>query len=447
MNCEIKKIDFIKNMAVFQDFSWALSVKDYENNIAEFKKINILYGRNYSGKTVLSRILRALETGFISDKYASAEFQLSFNNGTNVAQDSLARHGKIVRVFNEDFVRENLHFITNPNESIVPFAILGDDNNKIEEEIKTLENKLGSQEEGKETGLYLERIKANLNFTETEGESKKANDNLNKQLGDKATDRKIGIKYKPERFGDQNYNIQKLKTDVEKVQDKNYQPPTDEQLTQFEKLISEKTLQSMPPFHSPSLNASTLADETETLVTKKISRSDKIEELIKDAILNRWVNEGRRLHKDKRSLCAFCGNPITPSRWKELEKHFDEESEQLEKNIDALIVKIESTKSSVTSALSIDKACFYSKFHKKLDELTESLKNTVGKYIKSLDDLLAQLKVRKDDLLNPKEFKRPNDTSNELTAIWNSYEAIRRTSESFSTSLGTEQKMQKRLCG
>ena len=81
MSDEIKKIDSIKNMAVFQDFHWTSSVRDEGNNVAEFKKINILYGRNYSGKTTLSRIFRAMETGSISDKYASPEFQLSFNGG------------------------------------------------------------------------------------------------------------------------------------------------------------------------------------------------------------------------------------------------------------------------------------------------------------------------------------------------------------------------------
>ncbi|MBW2707685.1 MAG: hypothetical protein JRD04_00110 [Deltaproteobacteria bacterium] len=40
MSGEIKKNDSIKNMAVFQDFSWASSVRDNGNNIAEFKKIS-----------------------------------------------------------------------------------------------------------------------------------------------------------------------------------------------------------------------------------------------------------------------------------------------------------------------------------------------------------------------------------------------------------------------
>ena len=50
MSGKIQKIDLIKNMAVFQDFQWVSSVRDRDNKIAEFKKINILYGRNYSGK-------------------------------------------------------------------------------------------------------------------------------------------------------------------------------------------------------------------------------------------------------------------------------------------------------------------------------------------------------------------------------------------------------------
>lgn len=65
MSGEIKRIDLIKNMAVFQDFRWSSAVRDKGNNVAEFKKINIFYGRNYSGKITLSRIFRAMETGFV----------------------------------------------------------------------------------------------------------------------------------------------------------------------------------------------------------------------------------------------------------------------------------------------------------------------------------------------------------------------------------------------
>jgi len=435
----IRKINSIGNLAVFNSFEWDKSVRDKSGNVRDFQAINIIYGRNYSGKTTLSRILRAMETEELSEKFENPSFLVSLADGSQVTQANLSNHGKTIRVFNEDFVRANLRFITNPDDSIKPFAILGDDNNKIEKEIEALEAELGSKEEGKETGLHAQKIAANTEHTKASRAHQKANTSLEKQLGDKATDRKIGIKYKPERFGDQNYNIQKLKTDVEKVQKSTYRQPTKEQLTQHEKLITEKTLQPISPFHAPALKFDGMAIEAEVLVTKKISESDKIEELVKDAVLNRWVNEGRNHHKGKRSKCAFCDNPISEDRWQELEKHFDEESERLEKDIDALIARIGTEKTTASSALSIDKSHFYSKFHNQLDEQAGTLKDAAGKYENSLEKLITQLKARKENILNQKAFEKPDDASADLLTVWSTYESIRTDSDNFTTSLNTEQ--------
>ena len=426
-------------MAVFHHFEWEKALSNESNSAPAFSTINILYGRNYSGKTTLSRIFRAMETGELSDKFENPSFNVDFADGTQITQTTLTKHSKKIRVFNEDFVRDNLRFITNPDDSIEPFAILGDDNNKIEREIEELESELGSNDEGKQTGLYAEKIKATLVFEKTRQDHKQAKDRLEKQLSDKATDRKIGIKYKPERFGDQNYNIQKLKSDIKKVPGKNCQLLTDVQLAQSENLIFEKALQPIHPFQSPSLNASSLVDKAEALVTKKVSESDKIDELVKDAVLNRWANEGRALHKNKRHNCAFCGNPIMDDRWAKLDKHFDEESEMLERDIDALIASIEVEKDTASSALTIDKSNFYSKFHERLDQLGVTLEDALSKYLESLDALIAQLRDRKDGILNPISFEMPDDVTDDLVATWDSYEEIRKESDTFTSLLGKEQ--------
>ena len=439
MSGKIKKINSIKNMAVFQDFHWETSVKDEGDNVAEFKTINILYGRNYSGKTTLTRIFRAMETGELSDRFENPSFDVALANGIQITQTTLTNHGEKIRVFNEDFVRDNLRFITNPDDNIEPFAILGDDNNKIKKEIEALESELGSNDEGKQTGLYAEKIKAATVFEKTRQKHENAADNLEKQLANKATDRNIGIKYKPERFGDQNYNIQKLKTDIGKVQEANYQQPTNEQFTQCENLIAEKTLEAISPFHAPSPNASSLANKAEALITEKIGSSEKIEELVNDAILNRWAHEGHAYHKNKRDNCAFCGNSITEDRWAKLDKHFDEMSEKLETDIDALIVRINKEKNTVSSALSIDINHFYSKFHERLIELNGTLTGACDNYLKSLDLLGVQLKYRKENILSPMLFERPDDAAGGLVAVWNSYNVIRRESDNFSTLLHNEQ--------
>ncbi|WP_423818526.1 AAA family ATPase [Salinimicrobium sp. TIG7-5_MAKvit] len=148
----IKKIKEIKNLAVFKSFDWDSNLRDKGNNVINFKPINILYGRNYSGKTTLSRILRSLEVGAISDKYENPEFLVSFEDGEDISQSKLTEHQRKIRVFNEDFIKENLKFISNPEDSVLPFAILGG-NSSLETEIIDLKKELGNDEEEKETGL------------------------------------------------------------------------------------------------------------------------------------------------------------------------------------------------------------------------------------------------------------------------------------------------------
>ena len=439
MGSGIKRIKSIENLGVFHNFNWEDALRGEAGNVADFSAINVIYGRNYSGKTTLSRIVRAMETGHMSDKFERPSLEVTLADGQSVTHTDLAGHGKKIRVFNEDFVRDNLHFIANPDESVEPFAILGDDNNKIEKEIHELEMELGSNEEGSQTGLYAEKIKAVEVYESEKKDHKTANDSLEKQLGDKATDRKIGIKYKAERFGDQNYNIQKLKNDIRSVLDDGYQFPTDSETAQYEKLISEKTLDPMPSFQAPSLSLSSFILRANKLLIKKISESDKIAELLNDAILNRWANEGRMLHKNKRDDCAFCGNPIDDDRWVKLDKHYDEESEKLEENIDSLIKDIEMEKTDVSSALKVDKRLFYSSFHDELEVFDRRLSEVLGKYLESLESLIGQLKERKSNILTPVHFSEPIDVSGDLEGAWDSYHGIAQESDDFSNSLGKEQ--------
>ncbi len=435
----LKKIQHIKKLGVFDDFSWDSEVKNKGGAVQNFVDINIIYGRNYSGKTTLSRIARALETRTLSDKYGAPSFQLKFADNSDVTLAALTTHDKNIRVFNEDFIRDNLRFITNPDDSIEPFAILGDDNNKIEKEIEALEEELGSSIEGQESGLFAGKKQAAVAYSNAFASHKQSNESLEKQLGDKATNKDIGIKYKPERFGDQNYTITKLKADITTVSSPDFQPLTSEQVSEHEKLIDEKVLPAIPKFSSPQLSFLNLALQVETLVTKPISESDKIQALVKDAVLNRWVNEGRSHHRNKHEKCAFCDNEISTERWAELDKHFDEESEQLEKSIDALLAKIETENQTIQSALTIDQSAFYSKFHSQLTALNLRLKAATKDYQLALGNLTKQLKARKGDILNVKDFESPADGTAKLTQIWQEYSDLCAQSELFSSSLAGEQ--------
>ena len=155
----IKKFLKLKNLGVFKDFEWDTFVKDDKGQTSNLGGINILYGRNYSGKTTLSRVFRYLESGVGLEKYVNASLELELEDGKTLTRVSEAENPLQVRVFNEDFVREKLYFVNDPNgsSSVAPFAVFGD-NADIEREIQSLRDQLGDSTEGQETKLYLDRV-------------------------------------------------------------------------------------------------------------------------------------------------------------------------------------------------------------------------------------------------------------------------------------------------
>lgn len=116
----IKKIKSINKLAVFNGFDWDTSAVEADGSPMSFGKINIFYGRNYSGKTTLSRIFRAFETHELPDKYDLPEFSLALQDNTTLTHESISTHNMEIRVFNEDFVRANLRFLIDPNNLVVP---------------------------------------------------------------------------------------------------------------------------------------------------------------------------------------------------------------------------------------------------------------------------------------------------------------------------------------
>ncbi|WP_339838853.1 AAA family ATPase [uncultured Flavobacterium sp.] len=440
----ITKLKTINNLAVFQNFIWDTNIRDEGNNVVLFKPINIFYGRNYSGKTTLSRVIRALETGYISDKYENPQFEVCIKDIADVTQNNLTAHGKKIRVFNEDFVKDNLRFIANSEETITPFAIIGG-NTTIEAEIQSLTNDLGSNEVDSESGFYLELKNATSTANTALQTFQTENNQLDQQLTAKALDRTTGIKYKSDRFGDQNYTKAKLLSDIEIVLNVSFQPLTDEGVTEKSNLLNERANPDIPAITKPTIDIVTIDTKAKDLITKSISSSNKIEQLLKDAIINRWVKEGRQIHKDKLEQCSFCGNEISEERWHELDSHFDEESTKLETEIDELITEIETLILNVRKQLSINKNIFYSKFHPKLDRLISLKQEIIDNLIVELNRIITKLKERKDDLLNSKPYVSIVNNSKRFDWCWMIFESFRTIANDYSNSLDSEQSEAKKL--
>lgn len=435
----IKKIKSIKNMAVFKDFDWDKSVKDIDGRPQIFKDINIIYGRNYSGKTTLSRIFKSFEDKDLPDKYENPSFVLVDDQGNEFNNSNLINSGLNIRVFNDDFIKENLKFVINPDDKVNSFAVLGEKNTIIEKEISDLAVKLGSEDQNNRSGLYKKLEDAEKDYSIKKKAFENKQSQLDKALEKKAISRDIGIKYNSEKFGDQNYNITKLNSDIKYVSSSQYQAIDNKDVNKLETLLVEKSLKEVSiNYNSPQYQLSKIFVRAKELIIKDVVKTEKIDELVKDALKNNWVKQGIVVHNKDHSKCSFCGSEISSVRWEELTKHFDEESSKYEKNIEDIIKEIDDEIVANKDILKYDKIQFYNEFHSELDTLFSEYRNSLKIYIDSLNSLKDQLEIKKKNIFMNLEFKNVTDNSKNLTSIWEKFDEIKKNSNKYTASLDTE---------
>jgi len=136
------KID-IKKFGLYKDFRWP-------EGLQNFGRVNIIYGRNYAGKTTLSRIFDSVGQGQLHKDYKDGAFTLYTDDSTvaEVTERNLGRCPYRIRVYNSDFVRRNLSWLSNEEEGeIKPFALIGSENVEAQKAIDKLNEELGSVEE------------------------------------------------------------------------------------------------------------------------------------------------------------------------------------------------------------------------------------------------------------------------------------------------------------
>lgn len=432
----IKKIGTIKHFAVFENYNWDLSSTDKNGQPLKFEKINILYGRNYSGKTTLSRIFRSLETGQLPENYDDPQYELNDENGNKIDQNNLADFSSPVRVFNEDFIKSNLKFLIDPTGEIAPFAILGNTNGTLVDEIKELTKEIGSSEEPK-TGLHKAVDDANNALDSANRALSEAESDLKSKLSKKATDKSIGIKYKSDRFGDVNYTIAKIRSDIETIYQNEYQGPSTADIANCEAILRDTV-------HEPITNIrfqhqySTYKDKAVSLLEKEIGTSNKIQRLIHDTALNLWVKRGVEI-ADNASICPFCGNPITDEFWSELHAHFDEESRKLENDIGGLIEQIrkEINKGAINDA-SI-KLQLYSEYIGKYEVAKKSLDEKLSEYYNALQELIDQLEKRLANISHPVEFLSDKNCDNDIEEALNRLNLVLNENNSYAGELKNKQ--------
>ncbi|MBS3997211.1 MAG: AAA family ATPase [Hydrogenophaga sp.] len=404
----INQID-IGSFGSFQGLDWKKTVKDSGKNVQYFKRLNVLYGRNYSGKTTLSRVFRSLENGKLPLNYVGASFSLTGDKGV-VTDAGLLAHNYDVRVYNRDFVTDNLSFLVNQEAGgvIKTFAIVGEQNKEIDDAIAAIEAKLGSVE-GK-AGLRFDLETKKKERDRTKFAHTTAFSDLEEKLRVHANHK---IK-KNRQYGSAVYNIGHIKSDIASTKKAGFVALTAEQQAVKLSLLKQEALPDIIGTLAVTLKLESLTATAESLLSKTITPTKAIEELLKDSALQLWVKQGMGQHREKRETCAFCRQGLPHDIWQVLDEHFSKESGDLEMSLETAITSVTTEIGTIAELNTFTGAQFYADERAAFETSSKALSQALAAYKKDMEALKKSLETRKSNLFQPTTLKTPSHDAKEI---------------------------------
>jgi wobble nucleotide-excising tRNase len=380
----LKNIKEIKNIDAFDVFSW-----DGE----DCKRYNLIYGWNGSGKTTISRILNFIERKVIHiPELQTIDFTVHTDEGLIKKQD-LETNSQDIRVFNEDFVNENLIFDSSKAKKIL---IVGKDNIDAQKKLVVLEVELKSKNDGLiQLGAQLSKIgKLDVILKEAGGE-------VPKQFGNTplANDQYYG----------RNYNRSKVEARISNgtVSESNLSSliisdPADvdakKEVVKSEKKKIDLTLKKITDFYNLFQTANDLLEA--------IVGVESIAELETDKELRDWTESGYWLHKDRKfNSCKFCGSSLPKERLDRLGRFFTDELQKIKEQIEETVLNLSLDPKEIE--IDFDSNSLFPEFAKDYINLQNIVKDAGKILIDKIRSLRESLISKKGSLHEPsKKFSR-----------------------------------------
>ncbi|WP_343668480.1 AAA family ATPase [Chitinophaga sp.] len=405
----ISKIDIFK-FGLFCGYEWNKSIGKEES----FRRLNIIYGRNYSGKTTLSRIMKCLEQNKLHKDYNNGNFNLMLADNSTIRHNTLESFPGRMRVYNTDFIRENLSWLHKEDGSIVPFTILGAKNIELETRISEINSLLGNAED--KNGLLHEYNDVKKLIEEYRKLLELKNKSIDDKLRNKANDNIkidkslfIGTATKKNyTITDIIYEINLIKADINK-----HILPT-QKVTELTNSLNEIDLPDIIPLREVKPSFIEAVSDTAELLSRKIKPTKVITDLIEDSLLQEWVRQGIGIHNGIKETCGFCGSPIPLDLWDKLAVHFSQESEALRTEIIEKISRLKSVQDNLSSFITLDKNLFYQSLQGNFEQLTNEWTDLVNLYKIRIGVLVDHLKKREENIFQNLTLPELNDYSDRI---------------------------------
>jgi wobble nucleotide-excising tRNase len=312
----IKGITKIKGLGVYENYTKPIGTQ-------EFGIKNLIYGWNYSGKTTLSRLFAQLETKKPHPDLSGCEFGFEIEDQL-ISDKNFEQSGLIVRVFNSDFIRENLHFEGN---SFKPILLLGKESEEAQKKIDHITGRIKKSES----------IRKGLG-----GQYNTLTQAVSNAKTDAAKNIRQLLKIDP-------YTATHLGNDMLAV------GILDSQLLP-EKDLSESLELALTPNNkkpstvdrlSTSPTIETLHKEAVTVLATVPSFSNTLKHLEDHPEIEQWIETGLHIHPQE-GTCEFCGNAVTEARLAAFRAHFSKDLAEYKRTVEGLLQRVKAAEVKLT---------------------------------------------------------------------------------------------------
>lgn len=334
----------------------------------------------------MSRLFSFIEARKITlSDYTAVEFSLS-TDGAVIRHDNLDTSLFNVRVFNEDFLADNLQFDSGSAKTIVT---VGKINKELLAEIKTLETTLDTEGE-------------NLKKLQKEKDKLPKCEKILKDAGDKVVATFAGTKLATGRFAGRNYNASKISAliSTESISQKTASNGIISDPEDIKKKLDviqnsrEKVLLKVPSL--PDM--SSVYQDINNVLALDV-QFEEIAELSSDPSLKNWIEQGIGIHeKSGTKRCLFCDNDLSPEKIARYKKYFTDDLGTLRATIHSIQNKLQQNNYSSLQKDGFKKADLFPDQVSSFESLESNLNTHLNFIEKSVNRAVELLKNKDEGL-------------------------------------------------
>jgi wobble nucleotide-excising tRNase len=333
----ILQINKLKRFGIYQNYAWGA--------IDDFKKKNLVYGWNYSGKTTLSKLFQVLEFKDKNRCFSGSEIEITTNDGKTIKtynQETINSFPFATKVFNSEYIKRIFTW-DEPKSGFSPISFyLGDKAGNLKDNIKKLETineRLAI--------LYENKYKPIIETFESYNK-------INGHFSRKAKD--VRDNFLPGIFDPTTFDKGHFKTIVDEVKanlDGFILGTTERDLTKKE-AQAENKFDPQNENYKIREKLERLSLSVKSILEDSAPKAISFPTLEEDPVLFDWVQKGIPLHKDS-TECKFCTKQLPENRIDDLNSFYSKKLKEIQDAIEEVIKEIESERNLIEVKFPIKK--------------------------------------------------------------------------------------------